>query len=713
MDLSRLSNDELMSMLQGGGSGQTSTSPLAGMSDADLLAALGSPSASFDDRFSGEGDDARPSLEDGLVSRAEAMGRPTRTESLLTGIADGVTFGFADEAAAGINAAVDYLSGNAPDGFSGAYDKRLEGGRRQMRDAQAINPGTYLAGQIAGGVATAPVLPGGTGIRGGMKAGAAYGALSGLGSGEGIEDRAIGAGIGAATGGAVGAVVPALINGVVAGAKGALNAGNVAIGTVRGAINPEAEAARRIAAARAADGAVGDVADDATIAAAQANGQPLLALDTGGEAVRGLARAAANQSPEARSVLNNAIDPRFEAQADRTIQFIRGMVGSADAGATRESLQQAARASNRGAYARAYAQGSQGVWDDTLAQLVQAPAVQAEIRDAARRSANKAAGQGFRPVQNPFVVAEGGAVTLQPGVTPNLQFWDVVKQGLDDQINSLQRSGKGGEAGDLISLRDALRNRLDELVPSYRDARRGAAAAFDAEDALEAGQKFVRSNVSNNDARRAVAKMSEPERKMFAEGFASDLIDQINRVPDRQSVVNRIFGSPQARQRIEIALGKDRAREMEAFVRAENMMDLTRRAIQGNSTTARQLFEGAAFGIGGGASLYSGDYKGLAAGALTVGLSRGRAKVNANVARKVAEMLVSDDPATFQKAVRAVSRNPRLMEAIKGAEEYLVRSLGPAVNDNVGQPLTFTVRPMLSRAAGASEDEEPKNEQNR
>jgi len=713
-DLSKISDDELMGLLKAAPA-QAPATDLSGLSNEDLLKALGQAAptkASFDERFKGEGGGERRTLEEGLIGKAEELGRPTRTESFLTGAAQGLTANFLDEAASGVNALYDVVTGQAPNGMGAAYERHLASARRQDRDAQETNPGTYLTGQIAGGVATAPALPGGTGVVGGMKAGAAYGAVSGAGAGEGIEGRAVGAGVGALTGGAVGAAVPAAINGVTAVAKSIGNVVSSVAGSARGAINAEAEAARRITAARAADAAVGDVADEATVAAGLANGQPLRVIDTGGEKTRALARASANVSPEGRAILDGTVNPRYEAQADRVTEFIRSMVGTADAGATRETLQQAAKAANRGAYAKAYAQGSQGVWDDTLAQLVQAPAVQAEIRDAARRSANKAAGQGFKPVRNPFVVAEDGTVSLQEGVTPNLQFWDVVKQGLDDQINALQRNGKGGEAGDLIGLRDALRNRLDEIVPSYREARRGAASAFDAEDALEAGQKFVRSNVSINDARRAVARMTEPERKLFAEGFASDLIDQINRVPDRQSVVNRIFGSPQARQRIEVALGKDKASELEAFIRVEHLMELPRKALQGNSTTTRQLVELGLVSAGGGATWMTGDNRGLAMGVVAAALSRGRAKVDARVAQKVAEMLASDDPAVLQQAMKTVSRNPRLMEAIRGAEDYLVRSLGPAVNDNLGQPLTMTVRPMASgaRPSAASDsktEEEP------
>lgn len=614
---------------------------------------------------------------------------------------------FGDEIASGINAGIDYVTGQAPNGIGAAYDNRLASARQQIGEAEKANPGTFLAGQVGGGIATIPFTPVRAGIAGGLATGAGYGALSGFGAGEGAGNRLIGAGVGAGVGGAVGAAVPAAIGGAQTLYGKARDAVGAATGTVRGAINPDAEAARRVQAALARDAAIGGGRlDEAGLAAAQAAGQPVRVADMGGETTRALARSAANTSPEGRQALQSATGSRFETQGKRAVEFVQRLVGTlGDAGAVLENLKAAARKVNRGAYGRAYAEGAANVWDDTLANIAQAPAVQAEIRDATRRSANKAAAEGHRPVSNPFVTGADGALTMKPGVTPSLQFWDVVKQGLDDQIEKLRRAGGGGEMNDLIALRNALRDHLDNLVPSYAAARRGAAAAFGAEDALEAGQKFVSSSMSNNDARRAVAKMSEPERKMFAEGFASSLIEQINRTGDRRNVINQIWGTARARERIEIALGKDKASELEAFVNVESVMDTLRAAVSGNSTTARQLAE---IGLAGGGATYSlgsGDPNAMAYGLLLAGLSRGQRAIDARVAKRVAELLISEDPAMIQKAARMVASNKTLLESVKSANDYVVKAIGPAANENIARPLELTVRPYWNPSSRAAEQD--------
>lgn len=652
---------------------------------------------------------SRP-VEGFAIPQGKTGNEPSRLRSGLMGLAQGATFNFADEIASGVNAGVDYVTGQAPNGIADAYARRAKDIRSQFAAAEKENPGTFLAGQIGGGIATIPFTPVKAGVAGGALTGAAYGALSGAGAGEGIGGTITGAGTGAAVGGAVGAAVPALIGGAKALYGKAREAAGGATGIVRGAVSPESEAARRVQAALARDASLGgNQLDDAAVTAAQNAGQPVRVADMGGETTRALARSAANTSPEGRQILQDVTSDRFSSQNPRAVEFVQKLVGtSGDAGATRESLQAAARVANRAAYGKAYAQGAANVWDDTLAQLAQAPAVQAEIRDATRRSANKAASQGFKPASNPFLVNEAGDIVMKPGVSPSLQFWDVVKQGLDDQVDALTRKGAKGEANDIRALRDGLRNHLDALVPSYGAARKGAAAAFDAEDALEAGQKFVSSNMANNDARRAFAKMSEPERRLFAEGFASDLIEKINRTGDRQNVIKQIWGTPRARERIEIALGKNKAKEFEAFVNIETTMDMLRNAVQGNSTTARQLAEIGLAG-GGAAFSYNGDPETGMKMLMIAALSRGQRAVDARVAQKVAEMLVSDNPDMVRKAAAAAARNPTLLQSIKSANDYLTKAISPAVNENVARPLEVTVRPFFqgSRSAlgGEGQDE--------
>ena len=106
-------------------------------------------------------------------------------------------------------------------------------------------------------------------------------------------------------------------------------------------------------------------------------------------------------------------------------------------------------------------------------------------------------------------------------------------------------------------------------------------------------------NFSNDGARQALARMSDTERKLFQDGFVSAYIQRIRSMPYRSSVSAKIMNSPSAVEQMEIALGPQRAKELQAFTHTENLMDLARKSDQGNSTTARQLIEAT---LAGGAS---------------------------------------------------------------------------------------------------------------
>ena len=559
--------------------------------------------------------------------------------------------------------------------------------------------GAGTVGGLVGSVAALPVAPAASlGAR--MAQGAGIGAAT-SGVAELADSKNIGsAGLAALGGAALGGVAPPIVE----GAAKAIGAAAGGVGRqVRSLINAEGEAGRRVADALRRDAQVGGTQlDEAALANAQAAGQPAVVADMGGETTRGLARSAANTSPEARQALKSVTDARFESQAPRVADFVHNLGSGQDAFTTREALKEAAARANRPAYVKAYAQGANGVWNDALSQLAQAPDVAAAIKQATRTGANKAAAEGFRPVKNPFTVADTGEVSLAGEAVPTLQFWDHVKRNLDDRISSLQRSGENSAARDAIELRSQLVANLDSAAPAYAEARAGAAKFFGAQDALEAGQKFVTAAGKNSEYAASIAKMSAPEKKLFADGFASQLASKVSETGDRRSVLNSIFNSGPARQRVAMALGADKAREFEAFLRVETMMDGLRTAVQGNSTTARQLVEA---GLAGGAvgALSADNFSG---GAMLGAIARaGKMRIDANVAKRVGEMLASNDPEVFKRAVRMVAKSDSLMDFIKKAD-VKIGALLSGGGEEVGKRIVTISRGITSGQSPSRADDE-------
>ena len=634
--------------------------------------------ATFADRFAGEPPVATPDapntkLKAGLEQRASEM-RPSTGRSAALGAIQGVLANFGDEAAAGVNAAIDALTGQAPDGIGTAYDRRLASGREQMREAEQVNPKSFLAGQIGGAIAV-PV-PGAAAMRGagmgarmaqGAAIGAGYGAVSGAGAGETPEERALKAATGAAGGAVLGAAAPPVLGAVEAGARAAAAAARPVTSAVRGLVSPEAEAARRVATAIDRDVAAGTAElGPQGFAAARAAGEPVVVADMGGETTRRLARSAGNLSTEGWATIQKIADERFEGQADRASTFLRRLVGSnADNAETRAGLKVQAQSANRPAYAKAYADPrGQALWDEGFEQLSQAPVVQDAIRAATITGANRGTVEGFPRIQSPFIVDRAtGQLTLRTDeagnrVLPNIQFWDHVKRNLD-RINTPEAR----------TLNTALKQHLDDLVPAYRDARAGAAKFFDAEDAVTAGENFVRQNKNLSEARAALAKMGQEERELFQQGFVARLIDDIGATRDRVNVLNKIGQSPQARAKLDMVLGAGGRQKVEAFMTVEQAMDKLRGSL-GNSQTVRQMVEIGLAGTSGASSLLSGDPTHLSLAAAVAG----RRWIDARVARKIADMLTSNDPDVLAKGVRMVASNKRLTEAFRSMDRKLARA---------------------------------------
>jgi hypothetical protein len=607
----------------------------------------------------------------GMVERGGGIS--DRIGAFVTGAADIPVAG--PLAKAGIAGAAAGMAAPFSDQPFGDIYGQMRGRQEQvMRE----NPSTALAGQIVGGTAAlAPIGATATGARmlgmaGSLPARMGMSAVSG--GALSAADTAVRGGSAADVigSGVIGASIGGAIPGVGAGLRAGYGAAKDRIGgAIRGAVNPSAEAGRRVASAIKIDQKTpGATMSRGDFAAAGRNNQPLLNADLGGETTRALARAAANQSPEARGVMQRAVQDRFYDQGNRVVRLVNRLTGNkADDLMAVDMIKDMAAAQNAPAYNKAFgAPAAQAMFTKDLQQLMQAPAIQQAVRDSTSRGANRAAAAGFKAVKNPFVEAADGTFKLKRRadgsiIAPTLEFWNQVKINLDSAIGVAKRTGDNPYTSDLMALKTKLVNTLDNAVPEYKAARTGAAKWFGAEDAVEAGRTFAKSSRMLPEFNRGILALKNgAEKEAFEIGFASELIDAAKSAGDSTNVVSRMFRSPEARQKMEMAFGKARAQEIEAFVRVEVAMDQLRNAF-GNSTTARQLIEAGV--IGGGAAWYTGDFNtGVTAAALTVGARAAGRKIDGNVMTKTAEMLMSNDPQIIAKAVQNAAVSPAHMAAI-------------------------------------------------
>jgi hypothetical protein len=585
-------------------------------------------------------------------------------DAFVRGAANALTFGFADRLAAGAGAATG-IGGKAGD-----YQGNLAAQRSLDKANIEEHPAASIGGEVAGGMmlpmgaaARAPTLAGrmvaGAGVGGGQ------GALMGIGSSQDLRDTPdvmANAGKGFGTGLALGGIAPPVAEGLSLGAQALARKTGIPQ-AIAGLRDPQGSAQRLVGEAIERDRAVGGAPlSQEEFGLATQRGQPVVAGDLGGAATQNLARAAANSSPEAEIALKSKLNERYESQGTRIADLVQDM-GGGNSVETLDKLKEAAARANRPLYKKAYEAGANGIWDDSLAQLSQAPVVQDAIRKTMVSAKNDAAKMGFAPPKNPFTTAPDGRVVLKEGEgrgIPNLQFWDYVKRNLD----------KAGNA-DARDWARVLREHLDGIHPEYGEARGMAARAFGAEDELKAGAKFLTAKGKNNEYAKTIAKMTDPERKLFGHGFLSALETQIREIPDRNDVVKKIFNTPQSRQRVEMAVGKDKAAQLEKYLYAEGIMQRLNTAVSGNSTTAKQLeylkHAGAGGLIGGATYIGSGgDMKDASIGAVAGALAkRGSSAVNARVMQHVGELLASSDPKMIDRAIKMIGQSKAIQAYLR------------------------------------------------
>lgn len=591
------------------------------------------------------------------------------------------------------------------------YEEKVAEKRQVLKDASEQYPKTYLAGELAGGLVVpvgsgpeAAVLAARTakaasmevvprvlynaGVRAGdaAKVGATYGTAAGAGAGEGAADTLVKAGVGGAVGGVVGGVASPIMEGVAAGA-GAIK--DRVTGMARAVFNPEKEALRQFGGGVMADARIDPQANTRLTPTEMLSNDTAMLGDMGGPVTRRIADTAAIINPETGGKLSQTLSDRAEGQFDRVSDWLRSNFNYPNIGLQKEAIQKTAQEVNNPNYRKAMTEGASGVWTPELQRLAGSPSIQDAASGAIKGLQDRGISEGFRaPRSMPLEFnPDTGRATLAKTangneIVPDLRFWDQVKRGLDAGIDKADRAGDREAVSRLTGLKQSLVSELDKAVPSYAKARAGAAHFFGEENALDAGKSFVTNNkVSNDQARRELANMKPNERQLFQDGFISQYIDVLSKTGDRRNILNKIADNPNARERLEIVMGKDKYTEFDTKLRIEGIQQLAKDAIQGNSWTARRLADMGMFAGGktvgtlmGADGTYKMDPKEMATGAFIAALASGGKYVDKRVAQKLGEMFMSKDPMLMDRALKLVSNNSNMRNNLVSFDKRIVAS---------------------------------------
>tara|TARA_R100000700_G_scaffold4320_1_gene7594 strand:- start:485 stop:2401 length:1917 start_codon:yes stop_codon:yes gene_type:complete len=519
-----------------------------------------------------EKDDILQYMAEQKISKAEAeqirdfINQPTGANVLRQALGQGALLGFGDEIEGGI---MGLMPGTT-------VDKEIDRARQRVKmyeenyPERAI-PATLAGGVLTGGVGTAraaalkgaPML---ARMAQGAKTGAGYGAVGGAGTAEGgLADRAVGAGYGTLTGAGTGAAFPA----IAAGGRAVVDA---ARGSMPGAAKRIAE--RNVREAAEFDDITADVARDTF-----ARGPDVMAgadlADPRAMGLRNAARLAANTRGGVQGL--RFVGERADAQGQRIGKALEGGLPSKTLDDFLDETNELRRVSANRNYGKFYDNPVQ--LDDKLKNYF----ADEDFQEAYKLAQTIARREGVS-IPPLFEMVDGNKVFAQP----NARMLDYIKQGMDALVDRTYRNEGGTLGKSLQKVRDAYRDHLDELMPDYPKARSEYAGLSAAMEAAELGEKFILNprKIGPNIFKR----MGDHEKEAFRVGVAEALRMKINTSPDGTNIVRKIFGNPDARERLQLAFGNDEA--FDAFrktIEAEAKMAATGTRVLGVSSTAPMM----------------------------------------------------------------------------------------------------------------------------
>lgn len=537
---------------------------------------------------------------------------------------------------------------------------------------------------------------GARGVLGATKAGAAYGAGSGVGetlSSGRLQDLpsnvAIGVGAGGLTGGLLGAAVEGGVRPLIGAMSRSKGADRLASATIKdvwanaGPIQP-ADVARIRAANPGASTSelrqhvindwmmrgqrtpTGEPITPEMRAAAMTAGQPFTNLEVGGKETERLAQESADASKAAEKTLADTGEQQFRDRLPNMAAAIDNLTGGR---LDKAALEDRARTFNEPNYTHMRKVGDRPIYNDDLHVIASSAAGQRAIPTALAEVKNAAAARGEVADVSTMDNGVGGVIPRNP----NIEFWDHFHRALSSQ----GRDAEGSDLANINRMHETLLRNLDREVPAFRTAREGAGEFLGENSAYEAGRKYAtnKGGAEVEDGRRAVARMASinpANRELFARGYATRLLDLLTApgtTPEAKlAKLDRILSSPDGRVSTEIAMGRTRAVQMEALIRADALIREKYGAYP-TSTSSAGHASGHALPmlIAAGAEATHSLPPGVAIGsAVLYGLFRRYAAgVEEKTANEVARLLSSSDPTEVARGVTKAAREPKLMQALR------------------------------------------------
>lgn len=603
-----------------------------------------------------------------LYDRARSLGLPAQRmrrdlgnlDHTVRGAADTLSFGTADEIAAGANALV------------GGTDYQTELERQRLIDEQGGNARTVgqIAGAAAGGLGLAKrgLSPAYSAVRSGKglwpvaKASSAEGAvlagLHGFGSGEdGLEDRTEGALKQGIVGAGVGAAVPMATKAISTG-----------VGKVTGPFrNTASKAEQMVSRSLQRD----SLTPSQAASQLQDMGQGAMPMDLAPN-LRETAEGLASMPGPAKNVVKNALDERAAGASQRIVEATDSALGQPiDTLAAADDIIARRSAAAKPLYDAAYSKPVP--FTEELEALLKRPAVSRALKEAQALAAD----EGIPSHQWFAKVADDGSVSIRE--VPDVRQLDLTKRALDDKISAAERAGEGNRARILNGLRKQLLNMVDDAVPEYAQAREAFAGDSAILEAMDQGRSIFANKSTPTQIQRTLRDMSPSEREAYQQGARAAIADVMGTARNDANAARAMFEKGYNQDKLALLVGKEQADQLLKQLDAERTFMHTRNQVLGNSRTAprQEILRG----LGGSQSGH-----GVMRNLLNTQFGDAAAQAGGAVARTVRRPAIEarneilarliTDPEGLERSVQRLSTGDVISARRRAAVDALMRSTG-------------------------------------
>lgn len=469
--------------------------------------------------------------------------------------------------------------------YSDNYNKHLEFQRGEQQQFEEQNPGKALFGKATGvalGVTSLPVF--GQGIKGALMTGGGYGGVMGLGQdADSMTDRAYNTLKGAGTGAAIG--------GAGYGAGAAVGAGLTKISRAMQGVTAEAPTRAATKISQLVDE---KFPNSSHVMQKQLNdlGPDAMLFDVLGEQGTAVGRNAANINPNARETIETAVLGRKAGQNQRLVSDIEAAAG-VPVGNRKgvETFKKEAFDAVRPQINQAYDASRKAGEDiplDYFKDVLDSPLGEETFKSAVSSLRNRMAVSGDKA---------GG----------NLAVIDEMKKILDSKAEMARRSGDMATADVAGTMAKHLRGQMDSLLDNgeYALARGLRKQAYKAEEAFDVGESLAGGRVPF-DTLAAAKKVDPSVGANMAKAYAAKQAENLLNKGSTEGALNSL-STPLGKEAYTLAL-KGNAPTVDKALSREKSFNKIAKALTGNSTTARQLAEMGATGVGTAATTLAMGY---------------------------------------------------------------------------------------------------------